>query len=503
MKKPGNTTKKNLNTNKIYQLCLTEKTAERITARTVYDYCVSPFMVHCNKYAPADMKDPENRYNELLFEQGREHEKQIIQTNYPTAKQIQFATREEGFRLLLAAMAKGTKVLCGLPAFYLPQGLEGVFDILEKRTSQPSALGNYHYIVKEVKLARNIQQRHIQQAAFYNYLLGKIQKHTPSEYYVINRDGIEQEIQYDEKELLTILEDIRAIHEGKQVLPTYGACHWPWQTYNNEEAKRIRDVSLVSGVGASFKTKLLQQDINTVEDLAKTTPETLCNIRGIGEKTAQKFHQNANALANGTHIRIGTCSFPKKQTEIFLDLEGTGEQTQDSGLVVMDYLIGVIVRTAKDEKYIPFTAHAIDQEQKMFREFVDWTLRQEDYVIYHWHHYEKTHLKKLAERHGLTKETAPILDHMQDLYKTATDTFAFPTFGNGLKVVAAYIGFKWKQQDVNALESIALYFEYIQNPTKNKEKLDKIIAYNEDDCKATLLIKDWLEKQSETSATIP
>ena len=64
-----------------------------------------------------------------------------------------------------------------------------------------SIFGNYHYIVKEIKLARNIQNAHIFQAAFYNYLLGKIQGYTPNSFYLINRDLEETEQVYDETEL--------------------------------------------------------------------------------------------------------------------------------------------------------------------------------------------------------------------------------------------------------------------------------------------------------------
>jgi len=293
-------------------------------------------MVYCEKYGPIERKDPDSQYNDLLFEQGRTHEKQVVETNYPEAEKLEFATPVEGFKLLLEGMARGSKALCGLPAFYLPEGLEGVFDILEKRKNESSVFGSYHYIVKEVKLARNIQRQHIYQAAFYNYLLGKVQGYTPSAFCVINRDGIEQEIEYDEKVLLEILEDVREILKGKKVCnPTYGACHWPWESYNNDEAIRIRDVSLVSGVGPSFKQKLVQRNVFTVEDLAKTPLKDLTCIKGIGEKTATKFLNNSKALVSGKHIRLGSCQFPEKKVEIFLDLEGTGEQVQDEELVAI------------------------------------------------------------------------------------------------------------------------------------------------------------------------
>ena len=475
----------------IYTRCLLTSREDRITARTIYDYCVSPFMVHCDKFAPEDKKDTLTQYQQLLFDQGSTHETQVIETTYPEAEKLEYETPEEGFRMLLEGMNEGLGVLCGLPAFYLPEGLTGRFDVLERQDTAPSIFGQYHYVVKEIKLAKNIQKHHIYQVAFYNYLLGKIQGYTPPVFYVINRDYEESEMDYDEVALLAILEDIREIFNGKEVSPTYEACEWPWETYNNEEAIRRMDVSLASGVGPSLKQKLLEIGICTVEDLAKTATENLVKIKGIGEKTARKFSLNSRALISGHHICIGICEFPDKRTEIFLDLEGTGEQVSDEELVAMDYLIGVLTR----EEYIPFIAHKLDEEGEMFQRFIKWLLTQDDFVVYHWHHYERTHLERLAERYGLPGKTREVLfGNMRDLYRDAVSCFAFPTYGNGLKEVASYMGYTWKHADVNALESIALYFQYIEDPYKNKDKIKKVTDYNEDDCRATMLVKDWLER---------
>lgn len=480
---------------KIYEKCLRSTTEDRITAGTVYKYCISPFMVHCEKFGPEDKKDALTEYHKLLFEQGRTHETQVIETEYPEAEKLEYVTYEEGFRMLLEGMKKGVRVLCGLPAFYLPEGLMGIFDVVERRDTNPSIFGRYHYVVKEIKLAKNIRKHHIYQAAFYNYMLGKIQGYTPPAFYLINRDYEESEVDYDEAELLGIVEDIREILRGKEVSPTYGACEWPWETYNNEEAIRKRDVSLVSGVGPSFKQKLIERGICTFDDLAKTRVEDLLKIKGIGMKTAKKFSHNSRALISRKCICIGMCKFPEKRTEIFLDLEGTGEQVGDEELIAIDYLIGVLVRKGEKEMYKPFVAHELDKEGEMFHQFVEWLLKQDDFIIYHWHHYEKVHLERLAERHGLPEEIRKVIfGNMRNLYRDAVSSFAFPTYGNGLKEVASYMGYKWKHADVNALESIVLYFQYVNDPEKNKDKIQKVIDYNEDDCRATMLVKDWLER---------
>lgn len=81
---------------------------------------------------------------------------------------------------------------------------------------------------------------------------------------------------------------------------------------------------------------------------------------------------------------------------------------------------------------------------------------------------------------------------MRDLYKDAVSSFAFPTYSNGLKEIANYMGYKWKHPDVTALESITFYLQYVEAPEKNRHKMQKVMDYNEDDCRATMLVKDWL-----------
>ena len=484
---------------KVYENCLHSTTEERVTARTIYNYCISPFMVYCDKFGPEDKKDAITQYQELLFEQGKNHEIQVIEDTYPEAEALEYETPEEGFKMLLGEMNKGVKILCGLPAFYLPEGLLGRFDVLERRETEPSIFGKYHYVVKEIKLAKNIQKHHIYQAQFYNYLLGKIQGYTPRVVTIINRDGDELEKDYDEATVLVILEDIRGIFEGKEVGPTYGACEWPWKTYNNEEAIRRMDVSLVSGVGPSFKKNLLETGICNIEELTKTTIANLVRIKGIGEKTARKFSLNSKALISGKHICIGTCEFPEKRIEIFLDLEGTGEQMGDEELVTIDYLIGVLTREEKKEEYISFIANNLDEEEEMFKRFINWLKTKNDFIIYHWHHYERTHLERLAERHGLLDEArGKLFGNLRDLHRDSVSCFAFPTYSNSLKDVAKYMGYKWRHADVDALESIALYFQYVEDPDKNKGNIQKVIDYNEDDCRATMLVKDWLERDLST-----
>jgi len=93
----------------------------------------------------------------------------------------------------------------------------------------------------------------------------------------------------------------------------------------------------------------------------------------------------------------------------------------------------------------------------------------------------------------MKKQEEWFFDYMIDIHKVDTDAVAFTTYGNGLKQVASFLGFTWRHKEIDGAESIVLYLDYNADPNKNKDKLKLILDYNEDDCVATRIIKDWLE----------
>lgn len=109
----------------LFERCTGSGVEDRITARTIYNYMISPFIVYCDTFASEEKKDPITEYMQLLFEQGDAHETQVIETNYPGTEKVEFETVEEGFKTLLEGMTKGVNVICGTPALYSPEGLVG------------------------------------------------------------------------------------------------------------------------------------------------------------------------------------------------------------------------------------------------------------------------------------------------------------------------------------------------------------------------------------------
>ena len=213
---------------------------------------------------------------------------------------------------------------------------------------------------------------------------------------------------------------------------------------------------------------------------------------------AKKFVSCAQAIDQGVPIRrTPVPSIRRGKNEVFLDLEGTDPRLGVEGLEVANYLIGVLVRRDQEPAaFEPFFATSFDEEAKILTDFFGWSASLDDPVFYHWHHYERTHLARMAEYYGLPHEqSSPVFERLVDLSPITTKSFAFPAYGEGLKDIARCLGFEWRQDDVDALASVTLYLSYVGSGGTDQEARRKILDYNEDDCLATMHIFDWLLAQ--------
>ena len=495
--------KKKPTVEKLFETCMKQGTEFTLKATDVATYLRSPFQIYCNYFVDSSEKDPQpDQYMIQLATAGIKHETEINREQFPDAIPVKFATQEEGFMIVLDSMTKGISSFLGAPLFYLPDGMRGMADQLV-RVKGKSVFGSYHYVIKEIKIAKNIKESHILQAAFYNYIIGKIQGNTPEVFYIINMKKEEKPFAFaDYKEkLFQIIQDVNKIRSGVMPSPTYSSCSYPWSNYCDKIALESKDISLINGIGLEKKKSLLDHNIKNIDDILTCGESRLEEIPRIGKKTAQNYIMSAKALtANKTIQKSETITLPKKSTEIFLDLEGLDALTSDDlGNIQTDYLIGVLVRKGGNEEYIPFVAHSHNKEKEMLNEFLDFMKKQNDYVIYHWHHYEKTHLTKMMDKYGTSQKVQDMVlsKHVLiDLHKITTKQFVFPFPGTGIKAIAKWMGFAWKHNDVDAMNSIGLYLNYVRD--SNKVHLNLILDYNRDDCEATKIIKDWLVNQEKS-----
>jgi len=75
---------------------------------------------------------------------------------------------------------------------------------------------------------------------------------------------------------------------------------------------------------------------------------------------------------------------------------------------------------------------------------------------------------------------------------TLYDYTQSPLPSYSLKEIARYIKFDWRDKNPSGALSIQWFNEYMED--KDPVKLKRILEYNEDDCKATMVIKGLFRK---------
>ena len=282
---------------------------------------------------------------------------------------------------------------------------------------------------------------------------------------------------------------MREIIKGKRIEPCYGAGNGRWVNYVNGLAIEAEDVSLIPGIGGSKRHAIVEAGFRTVNDVAMAQEKSLTEVQGIGSTTARKLITSAKAIKGGSPVpRSKTIEIPKAATEVFLDFEGTDPRIGMEGLEVVNYLIGAILREpSREVSFVPFFASSFEEEERTLIDFLKWGASLDDPIFCHWHHYERTHLDKMAGYYQIDKSlVSSVVDRLVDLHPIANSAFAFPAYGQGLKDIARCLGFTWRQDNVDALTSVVLYLKFIASEGTDEESKQQILDYNEDDCLATM-----------------
>ncbi|MCS5668521.1 MAG: TM0106 family RecB-like putative nuclease [Dehalococcoidia bacterium] len=471
-----------------------------IRAGWVERYLESPITLWCNLHAPVEAKDSMNDQMQHIFDIGNIHQDRVNERMYPGGIQKVFRSEEEGFRQSLEIMCEAAQFIKDMPLVCWSHGLTGRPDILERVDGIPSVFGDFSYRVVEIKSAKKLRESQMLQAALYNRVLGLVQGYEQPVFRMVNGDFevIPVTMADVEPRLDQVLDEVREIMAGKPIDFCYGAAGWPWASYVDSQAIAANDVSLIVGVGTSVRQNLVEAGYATLQSIAAANETELLNVERVGPASARKMVVSAQAIQSQKPLPRGELlEILRGKTEVFFDFEGAQEQDQFETSSQVNYLIGAVHRSNGNEaKYKAFFADKFDLEGDNLAEFLDWAALLDDPVFYHWHHYERTHLAKMAERWEVDPGKAWfVLGRLEDLSPWATKGYAFPAYGEGLKAIAKSLGFEWQQDDVSGVGSMALYESFVNSNGTDQTSKDKIIIYNEDDCFATMHIYDWVMAQ--------
>jgi predicted RecB family nuclease len=457
-----------------------------LTASHLYQYVSCPRWPWNELHGdPARRRGPSAFLRKLLTD-GGEHERSI----YARLEPVRVAATPGD---PLAAVAETRRLMAqGVPliaqaALRSADGRHGIVDLLERRPG-PSNLGDWTYEPVEIKTARGVKPVYRLQLAFYGHLLSEVLGAWPENAHVILVDASRVsfalvDVRATYEEILLHLVEIKGGHEPSiHIGSTCGDC--PWEPSCLPLAEATRDVSLTYGLQRRIAQMLRGRGVDTLAALAGVEPQELAGWTGLTTAVARQLVTQANALEHGAAIWSRAASFPEGEVDIYFDIEGDPEHD-------VLYLFGVLARDGDEERYQAFVAEEPAQEGRAFLELLAYFESLPTATIFHYHHYERLAMRQLGARHAIDPaRVTAVLDRMRDLNRDLVQSVVLPVYSYSLKAVAKSLGFRWTHPEASAAQSMFWYSSWLKDG--DRRFLDWAIEYNEDDCRATRLLKEWL-----------
>ena len=492
-----------------------------ITASKLYNYLQCNHKVWRDQHGPKEeLIDEVNPFVELLWEKGIQHEKELVKT-IGAYLDLSEGSLEERISKTEEALSNREQIiyqgvikhgnLLGIPDLLVLE--EGIYYPIEIK----SGMGLEH-VSSEKATDPKPKKGYAVQLAIYIDILTKMNLINHRTAYVLDGNydkveynldlkmGVRTEQSYWELYLSTKETVQQLVANEISNLPALSSacklCNW----YNSCKswAKETNDMTQLYKSGRNVRDTMMRDlGLSTVDDvIGLSVPGLIARkkkdkefLYRIGEKMLNKLTIRANLFKNGLDPKIHKpIKFPQVEYELFFDIED--DPTQE-----FVYMHGVYERSSKGERFVDFTAKDIsDAEEKKawadYWKYID-SLPQDDYAVYYYSHHEKTTYLKLQKKYSdvITKEA--VLEFFAnptviDLYRYIDSSTDWPIGSYSLKEIATYLGFSWRDETPSGALSIKWFNDYIKK--KDDETLKRILEYNEDDCKATMVVKDGIEK---------
>lgn len=498
-----------------------------ITASKLYDYLGCPHRIWRDIYGPEEEKIKEtNPFVEMLWKKGIQHEDKLI-SGLGEFLDLRDGSLEERFEKTIKAMKAKTPLIYQGVLIY--ENMRGIPDLLRLGSDGK-------YIPIDIKSGmgfegaseetgnEKLKKEYAVQLALYIDVLKKLG--FENDFKGIIWDVKSNEIEYDllsakgKKDTQTwweFYEKIKSIvwalldNNIKNKPAISGTCKLcPWYESCNKWAKETNDLTNIFFLGRSNRDRLNEDIfINTIDEFLTIDIDEIMKqkerekksgndkfLYGIGKDSLLKSLKRAKILYETKKpVIYEKIELPKTKYELFFDIET--DPTQE-----FVYLHGVYERQGENEEFKYFVTKELNQEEekRAWKEFWNYihSLPENDFSIYYYSPYEKTTYKALQKKYPdivSEEEINKFFDspNVIDLYTSEivkkTD---WPLGSYSIKAIAQYLGFEWRDKTPSGALSIQWFNDYLD--TKDEATMQRILDYNEDDCKATMILKDELKK---------
>ena len=394
-------------------------------------------------------------------------------------------------------------------------------DVL-RRVEVPSLLGSWSYEPIDTKLARETKAGTILQLCLYSDLLRIAQGVSPEFMYVVPPWTEFQPQQYRFADYAAYFRKAqRALRQALSTGPDPTAYPEPtthcdvcrWRVACDQRRRDDDHLSLVAWITKIQINELRQRGVSTVKGLASLSlplewkPErgSVKSYTRVREQARLQVEARESGIRKfellPLEVGFGLARLPEPSVgDVFLDFEGdpfVGEHG-------LEYLFGYQFRDESGQwTYTGDWAFNREAERRAFERFVDFIMaRWQEHPglhIYHYAPYEPAALKRLMGRYATREEE---IDQMLrarlfvDLFGVVRHSVRASVESYSIKRLEPFYGFARQAAlpDANvALANLQANLELNDAPSISESVKSVVRAYNEDDCRSTLHLRDWLE----------
>jgi predicted RecB family nuclease len=472
---------------------------------------------------------------ELLERRGREHEQRVLQWYQSQDKNVRSPEPDAPGG---AAAATLELMRAGVDVIY--QGTlavgqwSGRPDFLV-RVEGESRLGGHKYEPADAKLAREAKGRAVLQLCSYADMLQAIQGAAPEQLRLIPGTTPLEELAFPWASLGAFYRRAQkamvafAEHDDPQRVPYpepvehCDVCPW-WKRCDDQRHDDDHS-SLIAGATRQQRDHLAEAGAKTLTAVAELASEQ--RVPGLRAETLARLRDQAGIQLEGRaagtvlHRRLpvlgeptGVALLPEPSPgDLFFDLEGDA-YFEGEGL---EYLFGLLELAVVDdafgsgevspERYRPLWATTRLEEKQAFERTVDAIMkRREEFPglhVYHFGHRESSALKKLASQHGTRIDELDTLlreEVLIDLHRITRQAVRAAVESYSLKQLEGLgsYGFSRKtpvRDAARAMQHFGWWLETGEVDGSPEELRVTIARYNEEDCRSTRALRDWLLAQ--------